>query len=187
MKYWIATLVFVFAGLGEWAFVTWAPLTPELRRYQFTHLPGIKQYREAKRQKKFDEAFERGDGGALFHAAMIVYNLGDKDLKENLVRRLQRMDSTYSKYVLYHMEHGSSNVYPPEKERAVLIYQLTLNTERQETAGDEEWTEHLRLTKEFFEDLRQKADEGDEDSKWIIKRLIFPEKYWIGQESVSSG
>jgi len=122
MKYWIATLVFVFAGLGEWAFVTWAPLTPEQRHHRFTQLPGIRQYREAKRQKKQDETFERGDGGALFSAAMIVYHLGDTDLREKLVRRLERMDSTYSKYILYHMEHGSSTAYPPEKERELYSF-----------------------------------------------------------------
>ena len=85
------------------------------------------------------------------------------------------------------MEHGSSTAYPPEKERAVLIYQLLLNSEQKDTTDDEEWIKHLRLNKEFFEGLCLKADEGDEDSKWIMERLIFPEKFWTDQESVSSG
>jgi|GEM_PF-3361407 hypothetical protein len=103
MKYWILALVFVFAGLGEWAFVTWAPLTPELRRYKFTHLPGIKQYREAVRQKKFDKAFEIGDKHTLIQAMMTANTLGDNTLKTRVKRRVEGMDTAFSRYVLYYL------------------------------------------------------------------------------------
>ena len=170
MKYWIVGIVFIVLGLAEYAYVEYAPYSPEQRISKIRKTALGDYVMESWYQRRTEKAVQAGDPFAAQYLVGYGKKQGNEEMKERGMKALRASDTWTAKYFLYDLENDFSGVPLREQDEKSMALFVLFTNERLRPFGmsDNQYEKWKHGSNGPTEEIYKSAAAGDDFAQRIV-------------------